>query len=373
MTKKILFNNNRKRIRVLVAPLDWGLGHATRCVPIIKELLRLNCEVWLVADKKIFWLLKKEFPNAVFLPYKGYEIVYSRNEKWFALKLFFQFFKIIFSIIKEKKWINRIIKENLIDAVISDNRLGMFSKRVPSVYITHQLAIKTGNRFSDFITNRIHHNFIQKYTYCWVPDNENNGLAGQLSHLQKTPLNVKYIGPLSRFKRSPNVQESYDLLICISGPEPQRSIFEIQIVEQLKSFNGKAFLIRGLPGDNKILNEFNQVKILNHLPAEDLSILMEQAKIIITRSGYTTIMDLVTLRKKAILIPTPGQTEQEYLAKFLHEKQYFFSTEQQYFSINSAIQKFHSFPFQSFDFHKDEYIKTVDEFVLSLKSANFAG
>lgn len=371
MRKKILIKNNRKKIRILIAPLDWGLGHATRCIPIIKELLRLDCEVWMAVDKKIFWLLKKEFPSAVFLPLKGYEIGYSRNKRWFVHKLFFQSLKIIFSIIKEKKWINRIVKENSIDAVISDNRLGMFSKKIPSIYITHQLAIKTGNKFSEFIANKVHHFFIKKYTYCWVPDHEKNGLAGELSHPKRTPLNVKYIGSLSRFEKFCEVKENCDLLVCISGPEPQRSIFENQIIEQLKNFIGKACLIRGLPDDSKNLNEFNDVRIINHLPAKELNLLMEQAKIIISRSGYSTIMDLVAIQKKAILIPTPGQPEQEYLAKYLHERQYFFSTEQQYFSINNALKKYHSFPFRSFDFLKDEYIKTVDEFVLSLKSVNF--
>ena len=170
------------------------MGHATRCIPIIKELIRLNCEVFIVADKKIFSLLKKEFPDTVFLRFKGYEIEYSGHKSLLALTLFFQFPKIIFSIFGEKKWIKKIIREHSIDVVISDNRFGMYSKKIPSVYITHQLCIKTGNIFTDNIAKKIHNYFIKKYRSCWVPDFQINGLAGELSHPKKIPSNVVYMG-----------------------------------------------------------------------------------------------------------------------------------------------------------------------------------
>ncbi|MEO5908912.1 MAG: glycosyltransferase [Ginsengibacter sp.] len=361
-----------KKYRVLVAPLDWGLGHATRCVPIIKELIKLQCEVFIVADKKIFYLLKKEFPDTVFLRYKGYEIEYNGRKNLFALTLFFQFPKIIFSIFKEKRWINKIIRINSIDAIISDNRFGMYSKKIPSIYITHQLCIKTGNIFTDHIAKKIHNYFIKKYTSCWVPDFEIDGLAGELSHPKNIPSNVVFIGPLSRFNSLPDVDIMYDLLISISGPEPQRTIFENEILKQLKTFSGKVLLLRGLPSEKNVLKNFNSIRIINHLPADELNIAMQQSKIIISRSGYTTVMDLTALRKEAILIPTPGQKEQEYLAKYLLQKQYFFSTDQMKFSIEALFEKIDSFNFKSFDFNNDEYKKTIREFVLSLKSANFA-
>ena len=372
MRKENIFNNLNTKYRVLIAPLDWGLGHATRCIPIIKELIRLNCEVFIVADKKIFSLLKKEFPDAVFLRFKGYEIEYSGHKSLFALTLFFQFPKIIFSIFREKKWIKKMIREHSIDVVISDNRFGMYSKKIPSIYITHQLCIKTGNIFTDTIAKKIHNYFIKKYRSCWVPDFQKNGLAGELSHPKKIPSKVVYMGALSRFNLLPDVDVIYDLLISISGPEPQRTIFENEILKQLKTFSGKVFLIRGLPSEKNVLKNFNSIKIKNHLPADELNKVMQQSKIIISRSGYTTVMDLVVLRKKAILIPTPGQKEQEYLAEYLFQKQYFFSTQQKNFLIEDAIKKADSFHFKSFDFNKDEYKKTIHEFVLSLKSANFA-
>jgi uncharacterized protein (TIGR00661 family) len=290
----------------------------------------------------------------------------------FWLTLFFQIPKIIFSIFKEKRWIKKAIHKYSIDAVVSDNRFGMYSKKIPSVYITHQLCIKTGNIFTDIVAQEVHNYFVKKYTACWIPDYKRNSLAGELSHPKKILSNVVYMGALSRFNLSPGVEIIYDLLISISGPEPQRTIFENEILKQLKSFSGKVYLIRGLPSEKNILKDFNSVKIKNHLPAEELNEVMQQSKIIISRSGYTTVMDLAALRKKAILIPTPGQKEQEYLAKYLFQKQYFFSTQQKSFSIEDAIKKMNSFHFKSFDFSKDEYKKTIHEFVLSLKSVNFA-
>lgn len=372
MRKENIFNSLDKKYRVLIAPLDWGLGHATRCIPIIKELIRLNFEVLIVADKKIFSLLEKEFPGTVFLRHKGYEIEYSGRKSLFAVTLFFQFPKIIFSIFKEKKWIKKNIRENSIDAVISDNRFGMYSKKILSIYITHQLCIKTGNILTDVIAQKIHNYFIKKYTTCWVPDSKMNGLAGDLSHPKKIPSNVVYIGGLSRFNLLENVEIIYDLLISLSGPEPQRTIFENEILKQLKTFSGKVYLIRGLPSEKSVLKDFNSIKIKNHLPADELNKVMQQSKIIISRSGYTTVMDLAALRKKAILIPTPGQKEQEYLAKYLLQKQYFYSTQQKNFSIEDAIKKMDSFHFKSVDFNKDKYKKIIYEFALSLKSANFA-
>ena len=373
MRKRFSSTNFNEKKRILIAPLDWGLGHATRCIPIIKELLTLDCEVLIAADKKIFLLLKKEFPNTVFLPCKGYEIQYSRSKGLFSLHLLFQFPKIIFSIFKEKKWLKKAVKLHSIDAVISDNRFGMFHKKIPSIYITHQLFIKTGNRVTEFIAQKIHYYFIKKYTACWVPDKKINGLAGLLSHPKKNPQNVFYIGTLSRFKPIKNLEKTYDLLITISGPEPQRNIFEKIIVQELKDFSGKALVIRGIPSEENVYSSLNDsIMIIDHIPAHELNKVMEQSKIIISRCGYSTVMDLVVLGKKAILIPTPGQTEQEYLAEYLYEKKYFFSVEQKNFSLPQALEKYSTFAFETLHFSNQEYKKIIHEFVLSLKSHNFA-
>lgn len=370
MVKNKNFNSDRQNTRVLVAPLDWGLGHSTRCIPIIKELISLGCEVYIVADKKTFTLLKKEFPTTVFLRHKGYEIKYSRQKSFFAFKLFLQSSKIIYRIFNEKQWLKKTIKKYSINAVISDNRFGMYDKNIPSIYITHQLLIKTGNNFSDRIAQKIHYHFIKKYRTCWVPDQKKSGLAGELSHPKILPENITYIGPLSRFIELPGMEKAYDLLIILSGPEPQRTIFENKILEQLISIKGNIFIIRGLPDESNKPANFNNITIENHLPASELNKVISKSKIVICRSGYTSVMDLAALKKRAILIPTPGQTEQEYLAKYLMEKRYFLSVQQKDFSIQKALDKAGTFHFETLEFQKEEYKKTVAEFVHSLKSGN---
>ncbi len=372
MIKGQKISHASKNTRILVIPLDWGLGHATRCIPIIKELILQNIEVFIVADGSNYILLKKEFPSTVFLRYKGYEIKYSRDKKFFSLKLFLQFPKVSWRVYKENKWLRNVIKKYSIDAVISDNRFGMFTKKIPCVYITHQLHIETGNQFSNLIARKIHYYFIKKFDQCWIPDLEVNGLAGKLSHPKKMLPNTIYIGPLSRFYSSTYPDTRFDLLISISGPEPQRTIFENKILSQLKDFIGKVIFVRGLPYEEKQLPYFNQVQFYNHLPSKELNEMIINSKMIIGRSGYTTVMDLAALKKKAILVPTPGQSEQEYLANYLSSKGYFFSIDQNIFNLEKVLKDSIHFNYRSFDFPHEMYKKTVREFVLSIKSRKFA-
>lgn len=371
--KEKKFNAHAQPLRILVAPLDWGLGHATRCIPIIKELNTLNCTVFIAADGLILNLLKNEFPAAVFLRLKGYEIKYSKNKRWLLLKIFLQLPKILSSIWTENKWIKKVISQHSIDAVISDNRLGMFTKKVPSIYITHQLFIRTGNVFTEKIAQRIHYYFIKKYKKCWIPDGKENSLAGVLSHPKSIPANVVYIGPLSRLTSLPGMEPIYDLLILLSGPEPQRTIFENKILTQLNGFSGKAFLARGLPFEKNNLELSNEsIQAVNHLNAEELNKIIAQAKTVIARCGYTTVMDLTAMKKPAILIPTPGQTEQEYLAEYLLEKKYFLTVSQDQFSLKNLLQRSTDFKYASIDISFNEYKKIISQFVLSLKKSNFA-
>lgn len=367
------FKQVKNSPRVLVAPLDWGLGHATRCIPIIKELIRLDCTVLIVGDEPILTLLKKEFPAIVFLRYKGYEMRYSRDKKWLMLKVLLQLPKIISAIYKEHRWLKKMIRKHSINAIISDNRLGMFSKEIPSIYITHQLFIRTGNLFTEKIAQKIHYFFIRKYKECWVPDCDNGSLAGMLSHPKKSPAKIVFIGPLSRLNSVQNFEPTYDVLILLSGPEPQRTIFENQILIQLESFPGRALFARGLPFEKKNIELYNpSVKVLNHVNAESLNTIIAQSKIVIARCGYTTIMDLAALKKTAILIPTPGQTEQEYLAEYLMEKKYFLTASQENFSIPKLLKKSTDFKYEPIDILFDDYKKTVRQFVQSLKKSNFA-
>ena len=274
---------------------------------------------------------------------------------------------------QDHKWLKRFIKDYKIDAVISDNRLGMFNKKIPSIYITHQLFIKTGNSYSEKIAQKIHNYFIRKYKNCWVPDFEINDLAGTLSHPEKISSNVLYLGALSRFEKLSGVSIIYDVLIILSGPEPQRTIFEKIILPQCKIEGKKILLVRGLPdrNDHEEMNS-DPLKIMNHLQSDELNLAIHQSEIIISRSGYTTIMDLAKLGKKAILVPTPGQPEQEYLAGYMMHKKYFYSISQKEFSLDSALKEAVTFQFVKPELSMDHFKKIINEFVLSLKSGKFA-
>ncbi len=372
MTIHINFNNKSYRPAILVAPLEWGLGHATRCIPIIKELINQNCKVFIAAEGATYSLLKEEFPALIFLPLMGYRMKYSRKKYLLPLKILAQFPKIIFTVYKEHQWLRRIIKEYKIDAVISDNRFGMYHHTIPSIYITHQLLIKTGRSFTERIAKRIHYYFIHKYNECWIPDFEVNGLAGELSHPGKLPKKIKYIGGLSRFELS-NTEKKYDLLISISGPEPQRTVFEGQILNDLKYFHKTVLFIRGLPGSNEELKFQNPlIAIKNHLSAKTLNEAILQSDLIISRCGYTTIMDLIKLQKKAILIPTPGQSEQEYLAKYLMERKIFYTINQQDFILQDSLQKAQSFAFNISEYSMGQYKNVISQFIQSLYTATIS-
>lgn len=367
------FNRPSSKLRIFLSPLDWGLGHATRCIPIIKALLAMDCEVIIGADKASYILLKKEFPKLKFIRLKGYEIKYSRKIEDFYLKMLIQLPRIITVICYENRQLQQIIKKYKIDAVISDNRFGLHSRLVPCVYITHQLQIKTGNSLGNIIATRMHCRFIHKFSVTWIPDFKMNGLAGELSHPKKLPGNSVYLGALSRFKLLDSQDKLYDVLISLSGPEPQREIFEEIILEQCDQIKKRILLIRGLPGiSEKLIHQHEHLTVINHLSANELNTALAQSDIVIARSGYTTIMDLAKLNKKAILIPTPGQTEQEYLANYLMEKKYFYTVSQKNFLLKEVLEQAAHFDFLSMPLQQEKYSDVISEFVASLKNGNFA-
>ena len=171
-----------------------------------------------------------------------------------------------------------------------------------------------------FITSKIHQKFIQKFNECWVLDIEGkNNLSGKLGHLNRKVENIKYIGVLSRFKKQETALK-YDLLVLLSGPEPQRSLLEMKLLSELKNYQGNILFVRGVLTEKIEINTPKNFKIINYLLSNELEIVINGSKLIISRSGYSTIMDLAVLGKKAFFIPTPGQFEQEYLAESIEGK-----------------------------------------------------
>ncbi len=327
-----------------MAPLDWGLGHTTRCVPVIRSLLDGGFEVILATEKSGALLLQKEFPSLTILPLRGYNIRYSKNKNLFFFKMLLQVPKILAIIRSERIWLKTVIEKHHIDIVISDNRFGMSNKKAYCIFLTHQLFIKTGNRFTEKIAQQINYRYINNFNECWVPDGAGeNNLAGELSHPQKMPLvPVKYIGAVSRFTKA-ITEKNTDLLVLISGPEPQRTFFENILLAQINGYSKKTVLVRGLPSTvGNIPEETENLSVFNHLPAEELNNLILSSKIIVAVSGYSTVMDLAVLQQKAILVPTPGQAEQEYLGQYLARKKYFVLHDREGFDLQKAIQDLES-------------------------------
>ncbi|WP_343667319.1 glycosyltransferase [Chitinophaga sp.] len=358
------------RKTVLVVPLDWGLGHATRDIPIIHELLNAGCNVVIAAEGKHAALLGQEFPQLTILPLPGYRIQYAQKGWFFGPKIIQQIPQIIKSIRYEQRWLKQVVKEHNIDAVISDNRFGLYHRDIPTVIISHQLLIKTPfGGIIETILQKINYSYIRKYGACWIPDYAgSNNLSGVLGHPKKLPPNTTYLGCLSRFENRPDVPKKYDLLVLISGPEPQRSNLEKMVLEQVAELPISALIVSGKPGTPETKQVTARIQQVNHLNAKELNEAMLGTDMVLSRSGYTTLMDLVKLNKKAILIPTPGQSEQEYLGKFLMKKGVFYNVNQSEFRLKQALEDIKTFPFKSFEHEEDmeQYKQVVRDFAASL-------
>jgi len=355
-----------------VAPLDWGLGHAARCIPLIRELQRYPVRLLLAAEEPVLSVLREAFPHLEIIPLKGYQITYSRVKRWMFFRIGLQTPRIILRAFKENLWLRKIHRQYQLSAIISDNRFGLYHPGVKSIYITHQLQVKTGHRFADRIASAIHRVCIRRFTECWVPDSMSaDNLAGSLSHTDKSLPHLYYIGPLSRLESSGARATTIDLLLLISGPEPQRSLFEKTLLEALTGYKGTAVLVRGLPAEPGrplwVQNTLGtNVQVFHHLDAKAMESYMNAASLVICRSGYTTVMDLVQMRKKAVLIPTPGQAEQEYLATHLQQQQYFCSLQQENFSLEAAIRLAKSFSYQQPSLNMMAYPDAIKQLVESL-------
>jgi uncharacterized protein (TIGR00661 family) len=305
---------------------------------LIQLLLNENFNVRIAADGPIASLLKKEFPGTVILPLKGYKISYPDKGAGFFWAMLKQVPQLLSVIRYENNWLKEMVQNLQPDLIISDNRYGLHHKTTPCIFITHQLNIQTGNSWLNKIIRKINYRYINRFTRCWIPDTEtSDNLAGELAHPAVLPEKpVDYIGPLSRFSKK-NLSEKITLTILLSGPEPQRTIFENILLGQITNVKGTIVFVRGLP-DAFTLPVLQQEGLVfyNHLPAGQLEDLLNESQLIVCRSGYSTIMDLIALEKKAILVPTPGQTEQEYLADSLFKKGIFYTAQQENFSLLNA-------------------------------------
>lgn len=294
--------------RILIAPLNWGLGHATRCIPIINFLIQAGKTVVLASDGPALILLRKEFPQLTTVEIPGYNINYKH--KSMVWNMLAQSLKLLRAIKSEKEESSIIVEKYGIDTIISDNRYGVRCSHTKNVIVCHQINIQHKNSFAARIATLINKRWINKFDECWIPDySGNHSLAGLLS--QPEGLNdYFFIGPVTRFKMIDTPIKRKWLLI-LSGPEPSRTQLENKLAA---IFDKEDYLmVRGLPG----YESGTDTRWVNHMSAEDLNREICSSDWVVCRSGYTSIMDLRVLNHKAILIPTPGQGEQEYLSEFI--------------------------------------------------------
>ena len=330
--------------------MNWGLGHASRCIPLIEALVEHDFEPVLASDGSSLELLASEFPSLRTYELPSYGIRYAKNPGLFRLKLLSQTGRIQKTVNREHRKVQDIVSKEKASGIISDNRFGVYSKKVPSVYLTHQLAIRAG--WMSGPASIWNQRLISKFDHCWVCDFKGaENLAGELSSNYGRLKNVEWIGPLSRFpkkkRRHSNVpsnqpQSKVDIGIVLSGPEPSRSQFEQKAVEVLKGRMEKVVLVRGVMDTPSVHTDQN-LTIHNYMLADELEELMRQSSILIMRSGYSSIMDLCALGAKALLVPTPGQSEQEYLADRMQQKGWFPRVTENEFDWNS-IQEALEFP-----------------------------
>lgn len=331
--------------KVFISPLDWGLGHTTRCIPIIKTLQALGLKIWIGANKVQRKLLEQELSNVTYIPFKGYNISYP-SSKNMVFKMGIQIPKILNRIHSEKKELDRLIDKYGFDLVIADNRFGLYANKIPSIYISHQINIQAPFGVDRILYN-FHKKYIDKFTQCWIPDNEefNESLGGKLSHggLKE---NYHYIGLLSRFD-APALETNleYKYLAIISGPEPQRSIFEEKIIDLFENKKEKCAILGGKPLEEKS-KSIKNIDYYSHLETNKMIELISLSENIICRPGYSSIMDLSILQKPVLFVPTPGQTEQEYLAQFYFINYDIQSIQQHRITNSIGANNFNILPFK---------------------------
>ncbi|MDR2963359.1 MAG: hypothetical protein LBU90_06995 [Bacteroidales bacterium] len=314
---------------VIVAPLDWGLGHASRCIPIIKTLLAHNNRCIIASSGRALALLRLEVPALEYEELPAYNIRYGRNTFSTFFKLLAQIPKALKIKQKEQNIANTLVQKYHANYIISDNRFGMYSPLCTSIFVTHQIRIRLplllqAFEYLFFMANK---RMIAHFNECWIPDYEGSqNLSGILSHSWKIP-NTYYIGMLSARERV-NVSKNYDIVCILSGPEPQRGLFETALLEILPQLPYTSCVVQGIVSEEHTTTHTGNCEIRPFSTNKDINQLLCSAKIIVSRAGYSSLMDYEKLHLRAILVPTPGQSEQKYLSKYVGKNHRYFHISQ---------------------------------------------
>lgn len=318
-------------MKVLVAPLDWGLGHATRCAPIIQAFIEKGCEVEVAVVKGNAQILREMFPNVRQRLCPSYNVVYPKhgyNMGFWLLKNSVHLNKVVRA---ERRFVEEMVRLHGYDIIVSDNRFAFYSNKAYSIYMTHQrrIAFPKAFRMFESIGKVWHATVMSRYDEIWVPDiPEKPGYAGSLSHTGICSRPLRFVGALSRFmlpmigkktKAAPKADVAKDLKIVavISGVEPARSRFEAKLRYVLAQIPGKHVMILGKPTAGQKTWREGNITFYTHLPSDEFAQTVSRAEWVLSRGGYSTVMDMAVLGAKCIFVPTPGQYEQIILAREL--------------------------------------------------------
>ncbi len=338
-------NGEGRSLNILVSPLNWGLGHATRIIPLVRTLQKQGHTITLGGNGDSLLLLQKEFPELACLQIPFPLVHYGRG-KHQVLLFILHSFRLLWGIRQEHRALCKILKGRHFDIILSDSRPGLYHKDYQTIIITHQLHIQfpKGWGLLGVLVNGMNRYYLKKFSEIWVPDMPGEvNLAGWLSHPPVRRLTMRYIGPLSRYQARQDEPIRKDfILVMLGGPEPQRGILEQKLITELTRWGKDAIIAAGTPA-GKGLSLPHNIRYLPYADTAKMEQLILQAGLIIGRSGYTTVMELASLRRSAILIPTPGQPEQEYLGKWLHSKGYFLCLSQQEFNLEEAFRAWSQF------------------------------
>ena len=306
--------------KIIFAPLNWGLGHATRSIPLIRTLLEAGKEVVIASDGEALSLLQKEFLDIVSQALPPYKVRYSSSSLWQII--ISNSLNVSAAIRKEKRAAEKLVRGSSADMIISDSRFGFRSEKVPSVIITHQLSPIGSDSLLSFVLERGNRKFINAFDACWVPDDAGSPLSGKLSRNPKIR-NVHYIGTVSRLKPCKGMEKQYDVAMILSGPEPARTKLEKALLERVRQSAMRICLVRGTERGEPLGDLPSNLVVYDLADSATINEILCSSEKVISRSGYTSVMDYSKLGISAYLIPTPGQTEQEYLAEHLDGREGF--------------------------------------------------
>jgi predicted glycosyltransferase len=351
--------------RILVAPLNWGLGHVARCVPLVRALEKMGAQVLLASDGSALHLLRAEFPHLPAFALPSYRIRYQSNSMVWNIAR--QLPRITYAIRAEQWATERIVQNEGVQGILSDNRYGCFSRRADSVLLTHQLHLRVPNGPLEWAANQVLRVALRKFDQVWVPDvPDDESLSGALSHPPLKGFDVQYIGVLTRLQTK-SADREYDVAVVLSGPEPQRTFLEQILLEQAMTLPQKFIFVQGKPQTKSHHFVAEHVEVVSYLTSQALDRVLAASGAVVCRAGYTSLMDLAVLGKKALLVPTPGQTEQEYLAAFLSEKNAFLSQKQENIDLEAGLAQLENTNgMPSERFNPEAFLDTLEAWVRAL-------